>query len=166
MTIMNRPRLRCLYVAVVAMACGVMPATQSTAGTTATRGMSGTAANVCSLNTTSVSVSVVKNNGGTTATFTPSSVTVFCNRSLGATLSVQSTRLTRLGQGTFFDYKLSVAGWTTASVDYTTNLTPPAATTSSIGNAVSKTLIFTGSGYTFSSNDTYTGTITLGLSPN
>ena len=70
MTIMNRPRLRCLYVAVVAVACGVMPATQSTAGTTATQGMSGSAATFCNMGTTTFNLSfTVANNSVTNLTF-------------------------------------------------------------------------------------------------
>ena len=174
MTIMNRPRLRCLYVAVVAMACGVMPATQSTAGTTATPGMSGSAASVCNLSTTSVAVQVTRSGGTITFTPTPTNVTVFCNKPSGGTLSVASTQLQlSVTPNTKVNYTVAVSGWAASAVSYATGSgspTTPAASTGSKATAATATLSFactalctTGN---LSNGSTYNATITLGMTAN
>lgn len=121
MTIMNRPRLRCLYVAFVAMACAVMPVTPAIAGATATRGMSGSATSVCGLGTqsraiefsvsgsTGSKVASVKIDGVSTSS---ASITIFCNVTstlkISAPTSIQGVKT--------LDYTLSLKnGVTTVS---------------------------------------------------
>lgn len=177
---MNRPlptgqgALRFLF-ALLSMGCMAVPATHTLAGTTSSSTMGGTAASVCSFpnpdgsvgaTSATVTMTVVKNNASQVPTFFPASVTVFCNRPSGATLSVSSSQIIRKGQSTTSDYTLGVNGWTSGTVIYTSAATSPAATTSSIGTPVSKTLTFTATNFSLPANDTYSATITLGVTGN
>lgn len=150
--------------AILAVACsGFLPTEARAAPTTSgSPAMSGSAASVCTLSANSVSITYTKTGG---AVFSPSSVTVLCNRPAGATLSIQSERMKRSGQNTFFDHVLSVNGWTSPSPTYTTAASPPAATTSAINSPISKTITFM-TNFSNTANDTFTSSITLGLTQN
>lgn len=176
MTVMTMPsmRLGCLAFAAVSMACASMPATQALAGPTATPSMTGSAASVCNLSTTSVAVQVTRSGNTITFTPTPTNVTVFCNKPSGGTLSVASTQLQlSVTPNTKVNYTVAVSGWAASAVSYATGSsspTTPAASTGSKATAATATLSFactagctTGN---LSNNSTYNATITLGMTAN
>ena len=128
--------------------------------------VSGPLAKACSLSATHVWITVVNTNKVITTTFSPPSVTAWCNTA--GTLSVSSTRLEESGSTEkSLDYKLSVVGWGTA-MTYTTAASLPPATAKS-NATLSTTLSFsctTGcAAPAVKKNRTYTATITLALSP-
>jgi hypothetical protein len=134
--------------------------------------VTGSIQKACSLSAASVALQVVNNNNAYTTSFSPNSVTAWCNTA--GTLSISSTRLLKSGTTTTFaDYILTVSGWGSA-MTYTTAASPPTATTQS-GAAGSTSLSFacktasSPSGCTgapFAKNTTWNATITLALTPN
>ena len=129
--------------------------------------VSGFVAKACSLSATNVGITIVNKNNVITTTFSPTSVTAWCNTA--GSLSVSSTRLLQTrSTKKFLDYKLSVVGWG-AAMTYTTAASLPPATLES-NATLSTTLSFScNTGCTAPAvkrNKTYTATITLALSPN
>ena len=166
-------RLSCFVFAAVNMASASMPAAQALAGTTATPSMTGSAASVCNLSTTSVAVQVSRSSSTITFTPTPTNVTVFCNKPSGGTLSVASTQLQlSVTPNTKVNYTVAVSGWAASAVSYATGTgspTTPAASTGSKATAATATLSFACTACqtnNFSNNSTYNATITLGMTAN
>ena len=141
---------------------GISPAT---AGKTSSRSVTGNVAEACSLSASIITITV--KNGSLSST-SPVTVTALCNHSTGGKLTVSATRLTSTGNTPLtIDYKLTVTGWGPGA-NYTTAVSPPAASTSSATVATSATLIFAVSNITptGASGKNYLSTVTLGMSVN
>lgn len=129
--------------------------------------VSAAAAKACGLGTTSVALRMVNSNNVMTVTFTPSSVTAWCNTA--GTLSISSTRLLKSGTTkTFLDYTLSVSGWG-STMTYKTAATLPPATTQSAATQSATLSLTCSTGCTappVPKNTTWNATVTLGLTAN
>lgn len=125
-------------------------------------------AKACSLSATSVDLTVVDSKHVVTATFSPNSVTAWCNAA--GTLSVSSTRIQKGTTNTFKGYTLTVTGWGSAMTYTTTATTAPAPTTQASAAALNTTLSFACSAgctdQALGNNTTWSATITLALTPN
>ena len=131
--------------------------------------VTGDRAKACSLSATTVGLTAADVNHVVTVTFSPTSVTAWCNAA--GTLSISSTRILKSGTTkTFKGYTLTVTGWSSAMTYTTTATTTPAPTTQASAAALSTTLSFACSaGCTdaaLGNNTTWAATITLTLSPN
>lgn len=129
--------------------------------------VSAAASKACGLSATSVAMTAADVNHAVTVSFSPTSVTAWCNAA--GTLSVSSTRIQKGTTNTRKDYTLSVTGWGSA-MTYTTKATLPPPTTKASTAALSTTLSFAcSSGCTdaaLGNNTSWSATVTLGLTPN
>lgn len=130
--------------------------------------VTGARAKACSLSATSVGLTAADVNHVVTVTFSPVSVTAWCNAA--GTLSVSSTRIRKGTTNTYKGYTLSVTGWGSAMTYVTTATTTPAATTQASTAALDTTLSFACSAgctdQALGNNTSWSATITLGLTPN
>jgi hypothetical protein len=130
--------------------------------------VSGARAKACSLSATSVGMTAADVNHVVTVTFSPASVTAWCNAA--GTLSVSSTRIRKGTTNTYKGYTLSVTGWGSAMTYVTTATVEPAPTTQASTAALSTTLSYACSAgctdQALGNNTTWSATITLALTPN
>lgn len=146
----------------------VLAGAASTTASADMRPVTGKVTNACSLSATQVTFTVRRNGSTYTSSFVPATVTASCNSSGGGVLTLSASRLT--GPNNQRDYTLSLGGWGATTMTYTTGSPPPPASTRS--NATMGNVTLTLSCVTpdcisspgLSNGETYTSTITLGLS--
>ena len=159
--------IRTFGTALVLAVCAVA-SSAAQAATQSSYPVSGARAKACSLSATTVGLTAADVNHVVTVTFSPTSVTAWCNAA--GTLSVSSTRIQKGTQNTFKGYTLTVTGWSSAMTCTSTNAAACTATPSSSSAALSTTLsLACSAGCTdaaLGNNTTWTATITLALSPN